>query len=184
MPNLTNLLPSDRVRALSGEYVLRVLTLLAGTVVVLALIHAALLLPSYVYLSEEVQTRTEHLADFSAALGSSEERLLSERSAAIEADAQALLQVAGLARTAPVLEELLKVAHPGVRITGFSLSPSLEGGEAKMSVTGVAVARDSLRRYYQSLSSLSFVSSADLPLSVYAAEAEIPFTIQLTGTLP
>lgn len=184
MSKLTNLLPSDRIRALSREYLFRVVTLVAVMVTVLALIHAALLAPSYLYLSEEVQTRSEHLEDFSAALGSSEEGALSERSAAVEAQAHILAQLIASPETVPVLEQMLTLPHAGVRITGLSITPSLEGAEAKMSVTGVASARDALRRYYQAVAALPFVASADLPLSVYAAEADIPFTIQLTGTLP
>ncbi len=184
MPKLTNLLPSDRVRALSREYALRVITLLAATITVLVLIHAALLMPSYIYLSEEVQTRQEHLNDFSTMFGSSEERAYGERAAALETKAQILLQLAGLPDATPVLEQLLALPHAGVRITGFSVTPSLEGGEAKLSVSGVAATRESLRRYYQSLAGLAFITSADLPLSVYASESDIPFTIALTGTLP
>lgn len=184
MPNLTNLLPEDRRRALAREYLLRLVALVGAAASVLVLIHAALLAPSYIYLSEEVTTRTEHLSDISALAGSSQEGALGERSAKVEADAQALSILVSLPAASPVIEDILALPRFGVSITGLSVTPSLEGGEAKMSVSGIASTRETLRRYYQALSALPFVASAHLPLSVYASEAEIPFTIALTGTLP
>ena len=184
MPNLTNLLPEDRRHSLSKEYWLRLLTVVALALSLLLVIHTVLLVPSVVYLSEEVETRSGHLADVRALFGSSEEQTLGARALDAEADAVVLSGLVALPEALPIVEAILGEPRTGVRISGLSITPSLEGGEAKMSVSGIASTRDALRRYHDALSKLPFVSSADLPLSVYAAEADLPFTIALTGILP
>jgi hypothetical protein len=52
-----------------------------------------------------------------------------------------------------------------------------------MEITGVADTREDLRGYDAALSALPYVSSVDLPISVYAKSSSIPFSISLTGSL-
>ncbi len=52
-----------------------------------------------------------------------------------------------------------------------------------MTVSGMAATRDALRQYATALGGLPYVSKADLPISAYAKDSDITFTITLTGTL-
>lgn len=183
MPSLTNLLPSDRARSLQGEYRLRLVTVIAVSIAVLVLIHGVLLVPSYMYAAGEVATRAKHLAELSALAAAGDERPLSEREAEVAAEATSLSSLLSSAGAADVVRDLLALPHAGVRVTGVSVSPALAGAPSTMTVTGVANTRESLKRYRDALADLPFVDKADLPLSVYAAEADLPFTISLSGNL-
>ncbi|HYD92995.1 MAG TPA: hypothetical protein VEB18_00865 [Candidatus Paceibacterota bacterium] len=182
MPNLTNLLPANRLRDLNREYMLRLITVAASVVFVVVVLHGILLLPSYFYLSEEVATRQKHLADLTLLPGAANERPVSERANELARKAGELSALLAQPKTTPVVRDFLALPHEGVRLTGFSVSPS-PSGESAMTITGIAASREALRRYHTALNNLSFVSSANLPLSVYAAESDIPFTITLTGVL-
>jgi len=145
------------------------------------IIHIALLFPSYVYLSEEVKTRVAHLEDIAASLSTSEGHRVEERRSALSQDAQALLSVATTPSASGVVRTLLSVPLQGVRIHSLALSLP-EKGEGQVRITGIAPTRESLRQYHGALSKLSSVRTAELPLSVYAAERDLPFFITLTGT--
>lgn len=182
MSELTNLLSHDRKEALARDYLFRVATLEVVAVGILILIHGVLLLPSYLYLSEEVKTRTAHLESLAASLEASEEREVGEQIAFLTEEAKRLLASIQVPRASSVARAVFGIARDGVRITGITISPP-ETGEGQMRVQGIAATRDSLRRYYQALSGLPFVSRADLPLSVYAEERDITFSITITGSL-
>lgn len=182
MPELTNLLSQDRIKALSRDYVFRLISLIGGVVVLLVLVHGILLFPSYLYLSEEVKTREAHLQSLTTSLEASEERAVGERIKALTEEANRLIAASSVPSTSSVLRALFEVPREGIRVTGVTLSPP-ESGEGQMRVRGIASTRDSLRRYYEAVSKLPFVSRADLPLSVYAEESDISFSITITGSL-
>ncbi len=182
MSELTNLLSKDRTRALRREYVLRVVTVAAFFASILVMINATLLLPSYIYLSEEVKTRTAHLQSLATAFASSEGQEMGTRLTALSERAKALDTLAKTPSGSLVLRSVLAVPHENIRITGFTLS-RVEGADSEMRIMGVSPTRETLRRFHQKLSELPFVSRADLPLSVYAQESDISFSIALSGTL-
>src|SRR5690606_9691024 len=112
-----------------------------------------------------------------ALLGSSEERSIAQRREQVEASARELSSVIASAEVTPALRAILSVPSEGVRVTGISAAPGASDADARMSVTGVASTREALRRYHSAVAALDFVKNADLPLSVYAAETELAFTI-------
>lgn len=182
MSELTNLLPIDKVRATSRDYFLRLATVALVAVAVLVLIHGALLAPTYLYLSEEVKTRQAHFEGLSASLASSEERAIHERLSSLAGQAEQLLATTNTPTATAAIREVLSLPRGGVAVTGITISP-VTGAEGQMRIMGIAPTRESLRKYSQALATLPFVSRADLPLSVYAAENDITFSIAITGTL-
>ena len=62
-------------------------------------------------------------------------------------------------------------------------TPPVRGNDGKMVLTGIASTRETLRTYVTTLSRLPYVSNAEVPISVYAKESLIPFTLTLTGSL-
>jgi hypothetical protein len=52
-----------------------------------------------------------------------------------------------------------------------------------MMITGSAATRTALQSFKEELASLPFVTSADLPISAFAKESDIPFSITVTGSL-
>lgn len=180
MRNLTNLLPKDRNRALRKLYFLRLtvvgVLLLAG----IGIVHGVLLLPSYLYVKDLAKERETLLAAVTQRLEGSEEQEIDARVKGLADDAAYLGRLGAAPKASAAVSAILELPRPGITLTGFSFAPSSEG-EARMHVSGVAMTRESLRAYEQALKAAAFISSADLPISAYAKERDIDFTIALTG---
>lgn len=178
---LTNLLPPDRQLAARREYLMRLASVACGLLTLLALALGAMMVPTYLYLSDRVALAHARLAELDAALASSGEGELSSRVSGIKADVARLATVYAAPSSAAAMRAVLLVPSEGIALGGITFSaPSPEG---RMTVTGTAATRESLRQYALALSALPFAKTADLPLSAYAKESEIPFTITLTGAL-
>ncbi len=179
--NQTNLLPESKTRALRAVYFMRLavvsVLLLAGV----AIVHGVLLLPSYLYVQQEVDVKKAELAQLATTLAGTEEQAVSARVTALQSDATHLLALAETPKASAAVRAIIGLPREGVRLTGFSFAPDPAG--ARMTVTGVATTRESLRRFEQTLSDQPYVASADLPISAYAKERDIAFTITLAGTL-
>lgn len=178
--NLTNLLPEERIRSLRRVYFMRLavigVLLLAGVTVV----HGVLLLPSYLYLRNQVGEREAALASLTNTLAGSEEKEISARVAALTVDSAHLARLSSVPKASAAIRAIAALPRSGIRLTGFSFSPK-EGGEPTMSVSGVATTREALRTFEQSLADEPYITSADLPISAYAKERDISFTISLVG---
>lgn len=180
MPDLTNLLPEDRLRSLRQIYFLRLavvsLIVLAGVIA----IHGVLLVPSYLFVEGQVRERTTALAEIEATLAGSEEKEVSARIASLSADALYLTRLSGVPKASTAVSSVVALPRPGIRLTGFSFAPVAEGG-ATMVVSGVATTREALRAYERVLSEQTYITSATLPISAYAKDSDISFAITLTG---
>lgn len=178
---LTNLLPNERIRAFRRDYFFRLGTIVAFVVAVAIGVHAALLTPSYLYLQETVSLARARLAELTNTLAASEEAEMQARLTRLKGDSERLLALSSSPSATGIIRTLLEVPHIGITITALSFkSPSPDG---RLTITGMAKTRESLRKFHLALSSLTFAKSAELPLSAYAKESDIPFTITLTGPL-
>ncbi len=142
-------------------------------------IHLVLMVPAYVVTNEEVSVREHTLRGLGEKLAGSEDKQVSVR---VNALTEKVTKLAGSARahtTSDALRAILLVPHPGVRITGLSFTPGVSG---KMILVGTATTRETLRSYVATLGTLPYVSNVDLPISAYAKESNIEFSIVLTGT--
>lgn len=180
---LTNLLPPERIRSLRQLYFFRLATVGMLVLVGVAGIHAVLLLPSYLFLQEQVKGREAVLASLTATLAGSEEREVSARVAKLTEDAAHLARLAEAPAASTAIAAILKLPRPGIGLRGFTFTRATEGKEPSMSVSGVASSREKLRAFEQSLAAQPYVTSTELPISAYAKESDIDFTITLTGSL-
>lgn len=180
--DLTNLLPHDRRRARSREYALRLLVVAAGFVSGLTIVAAALLIPTYMLLSSNVEVRQLELQKHAPALSTREEASLTERLAALTANASALESLSKGRSVSGTLRALLELPRPGITLTTFTYNPAEDKEPPTLLLSGIAATREALRNYQISLDDASFVKSAALPVSAYANDANIAFTITLTLT--
>jgi len=178
---LTDLLPADAARAVRRGYFLRLACVAIFALSLMLVAHALLLLPSYIYLRQEVAERTQHLAQTDQALASGDTDA-TDRLAAIRANAQYLSQLADAPTSSGAMRLVLSVPHAGIAISGFSYGMSEDGKTHSMRVTGTASTREALRNYDLALSSVPWASSVDLPISAYAQEQDISFVITVTGS--
>ncbi len=181
-PNLTNLLPENRLRALARGYVFRVVVVASVLLTLLGIVHALLLFPSYIYLHQKVRAHTAELADLNARAVATDQGAIEARIGAIEASAKQLTLGAKQPTASGAVRAVLAAPRAGIKITAVTYTPSPAKGIHRMTLAGVASTRDTLRTYVQTLSALPFIKAAELPISAYAKETAIDFTITLSGT--
>lgn len=181
---LSNLLPEFRKRSFRRQYFLRLGTVVLVALGCLVLLHGVLLLPTYLYARNEVARGTAELAALNASADTAGEVVLTERKKTLSTTAESLARLQESPTASAALRAALAVPRPGVILTGFTFTaPTAPNAPARMQLTGTAASRDALRQYAAALGTLPFVSSADLPISAYAKETDIDFTIALSGTL-
>ena len=181
MPNeLTNLLLLNRQQALSRDYIIRLGVVVAVLATTLTLSAAVLLAPTYVLLSGNAYAKKMELAKIESSLSSTDEVALSTRLASLSANAATLVALSDAPSASATLREALSLSRPGIVISGLSFTPSTDKNPGLMIISGLSATRDALRSYQLTLQGASFVHSAVLPVSAYAKDTSIPFTITVT----
>jgi hypothetical protein len=176
--SLTNLLPSERLASLASSYYLRLGTLVALLVAALVIINSILLTPTFIYLYGEIELRDAELAELSRERAASGYEDLAARVATLSMRASALLELETVPKGSDAIRAILDLSHTGITLSSFAFSPSRDGGS--MALIGTAATRESLRDFDSALGGLPFVKATNLPLSAYAKERDISFSITLT----
>ncbi len=181
LSSLTNLLPADRARVIKRLYFVRLATVSILMLSIVGGVTTLLLLPSYLYLHQEVLDRKGELDRITTRLAGSQESGTAARMTALKKDVEGLTTLSTTPAGTTAFVALLNVARPGIVIRGLTYTAPVNGGLARITLSGTAGTRESLRRYILALSNLPYVSKADLPISAYAQETDIDFTATLTG---
>ncbi len=176
----TNLLPIERQKALGREYIIRVFVVAIIFVTTLIAVAAVLLLPTYTLLTDNARMKKQHLANIESTFASTNEAVISARLAALSDNVSLLTSLAQLPSASGIIRSVLGVPRPGIVLLSFAYSPKSEGSVGTVQVSGTAKTRDALRSYQLALSGASFVKSADLPVSAYAKDSDIGFSITIT----
>lgn len=184
---LTNLLPPERQRRLAREYYLHLATVSVWSLVVIVAFGIAFLAPSFLYVEDEMRARQARIDSMNQNLAGTSGQSANTELASLSASAQYLTRLASTTTASAALRGVLGVPRNGIVLTGITYSlPVATTGHApsgSMTLTGTAATRESLRAYVAALSALPYVSNANLPISAYAKDANIPFSITLTGSL-
>ncbi len=182
-PNLINLLPKENVRQFRRTYFYRLATVATLAGIFVLFVNALFLFPSYLLTRNQVEIEVKTLAELNQKMNSSEGKGATQRIATLRESITQLEQLKNAPKGSALLRGILAVSHPGITLSSFIVAPPSAGVTGKVTFSGTAKDRDVLRMYTSELGKLSYVSTVDLPISVYAKETEIPFTITLTGTL-
>lgn len=177
---LTNLLPFVRQRVRVREYYYRLGVVSIGAGVVLIGVAGLLLLPTYVYLVGSAAEKANSLAHIQASLSSADDKSLSARLTALSNDAAALIALSKKPSVSGAMRTVLAVPRPGITLSSFAYTPGKTTNT--ILVTGTAVTRDALRGYQLALQDDPAITTATLPVSVYAKDTDIGFTITLILT--
>ncbi len=183
---LTNLISTRNRRMFRQEYFVRLATVTAWLLTFVVLAECVLLLPSYLFESQAVSAHTVELQQLSQKAATSQEQQVQSEVQALSREASYLQGLSTTPTASKALRAILAVPHPGIALSGFTYGPAQTANSntlKSMEITGVADTREDLRGYDAALSALTYVSSADLPISEYAKASSIPFTITLTGSL-
>ncbi len=177
---LTNLLPLERQHSLRRDYFLRLGVVILTTLVALLIASAVLLVPTYVFLAGSAREKEARLAHLDATLSSSDEVALSAQLTALSERVATLSALAGAPSISGIMRSVLIIPRPGIILSGFEYAPATDKSAATLAVSGRAATRDALRSYQLALQNSSLARSADLPVSAYAKDADIAFTITVT----
>lgn len=177
---LTNLLSSERQRALARNYFLRFGVVCIMFLIMLTFVSAVLLVPTYVYLAKSVSAKEAHLATIESAFSSASEKELSARLAALSSDVAILTALADAPSVSKIMSAVLAVSRPGITLSSFTYTPAEGKTPGTLIISGTAMTRDALRNYQLALQSAPFAVSATLPVSAYAEDTYIAFTITVT----
>jgi Tfp pilus assembly protein PilN len=185
MPHdLTNFLPADRIRSFNQGYFLRVGAVASVALAFLSAANLALLYPTYQYVEQGHAKRTEELALMRAALEDLKKDEITGRVTRLTEQAARVRSMLDRPAASALLRSVLSVPSPGVSLTGVSADlDATPAGNNKVRVSGTADSREALRQYHLALSALPNVANADLPLSAYASDTDISFSITLSGSL-
>ena len=177
---LTNLLPLSRKRTIVRDYHLRVGVVFVALFTVLVLAAGVLLLPTYVYLTGDVLGKEARLAAVKGTLASLDGLALSSRLAALSNDASVLLSFSNKSSASNVMRSVLGIPRSGIILSGFTYTPTGGSAASALVLSGTAATRDALRAYQLALQSAPFAKSVELPVSAYAKDANISFSITIT----
>lgn len=180
--DLTNLLPPHRKRFLAREYLFRLGVVVIWLFVVLALIHGLLLVPSYLYVHQQMGAREAQLVTLQTSQSGATEQELKTRVDTLQTRAKQLAALGTQPSASGAVRAVLAAPRPGIRIHGFTYAPAATATAHRMTINGTAATRESLRQYLQTLDALPYITTAELPISAYAEVKDIGFTITLTGS--
>ncbi|MBU6388429.1 hypothetical protein KGQ72_00925 [Patescibacteria group bacterium] len=178
--NRTDLLPPERRAALARDYLLRLSVVSVLFVTALLLVAMLLLVPTYVLLVGSQSAKEAHIATIESTLSSSNGTTLSARLTALSDNAATLSALAHLPSASAIIRSVLAIARPGVTLSGLAYTPPAGKNSGALALSGVAATRDALRSYQLALQGTPSILSADLPVSAYAKDSNIAFTITVT----
>ena len=183
MNELTNLLPHDRKKAFERVYLFRLLTVSMLMLSFIIISSGALLVPSYIYQHQHNALRGQEVERLNSMLNFSGDKEVASRVAALSMDTTYLLRLATTSSATGAVTAILAIPRTGITISGLSYTPAQRGNDGKMILNGNAATRAALHEFINALSKEPFITNADLPISAYAKERDIQFSVTLTGTL-
>lgn len=179
---LVNLLPPERKQELTRDYIFRVVVVVAALATVLTLSAAVLLIPTHVLLSGSMNAKKINLASIESTLSSVDEAAIEARLATLSNNTATLIALSNTSSVSTVIREVLAISRPGIALSGFTYSPPVSANKSPgtLAITGSSATRDALRSYQLALQEAPLILSAVLPVSAYAKDADISFTITIT----
>jgi len=174
-----NLLPESRAQLFVRDYIVRIGVVFVVFITVLIGVAAVLRVPAYVFLTSRVNDLQKDLMTMKSDSSDNNEDF-SIRLATLSANITRLSVVNPNPLASAIIRNILLVSHPGIAITGMNFTIAAVGKPSALIVSGTAATRAALRSYHSALQTTPTVRSAELPVSVYAKDTDIPFTITLT----
>ncbi len=181
--DVTNLLPPAFVRMLRRRYFGRLVVIVIVVVAFLLAAAAALLFPVHQYLLSKIATDQFLLKDATSNQVSAEDTAFEARLSALTQNTSRITALTSSFSLSSTLRNVLTVTHAGVTISALSVAAPGKG-PGQVTITGLAATRDALRSYQLAFEGAPFIAAANLPVSVYAKDKDISFTMTLLLTTP
>ena len=172
---MINLLPPQAKKNLTKEYWLRIFSVWALLVSGLCLILSALLLPTYILIHSQFNL----LAVEDQKNNEIEGKFRMAEASVIEANklAEVLSQSLTNSDFTSIIEAIHSVRTQDIQLTMINLA---QGDAHTVQVQGEAASRASLIQFKSALESSPLFESALIPLSDFARDTKLPFSVTIT----
>lgn len=181
---MANLLPSEYKKKNRMEYLLRLVVVALFAVTSLALSNLFLLIPSYVRALSQEGTAEARLARVES--GAKKDTALvpgeqdpSARLAKLNEKAELFLRAkkAGNISSTPTegIQEIIKLKPVSLKISSIAYDKAT--GREKFVISGVALRRDDLAQFVETLKKNASFTKVELPISSYVKSANINFSL-------
>ena len=144
------------------------------------LVATVLLVPTYVFLIGNANAKEAHLASMRAASSSPDDKAFSSRLTILSKETSILMALANAPSVSEIIRSVLEFSRPGITLSGLTYTPLTAKNPGTVAISGRALTRDALRNYQLALQSAPFARAVALPVSAYAKDADITFTITIT----
>lgn len=176
----TNLLPPERQRAFRRDYFIRLGVVVLELLTFLIIAATVLLLPAYLFLTKSANAENERLASIESSYASFGEATLTTQLTSLSNRVAVLTALSSSHSVSAIMNNVLAVSRPGIILSSFSYTSGTGKNPSTFAISGTAVTRDALRNYQLAIQVAPFARSANLPVSAYAKDADIAFTITIT----
>lgn len=173
-----SLLPEEYKKKMHMEYKIRLTIVGLVGLLVLVVISGVFIFPTYLRVSTE--------NNLSLMQKQAIERQITEQTGQNAGEdiksVKQNMNIASLDQRSVILaiDAVLKAQSKDIKLTNFSYTYNSKA--STLAINGISANRQSLQLFQKNLSSDSIFSSAELPLSNYAKDSDIPFSINLVGS--
>lgn len=172
-----NLLPEQRLASRQRDVAVRLGVVACVLVVALTVIGALLLIPTQLLLAQMLEVKQSELATLEANHTTSDQASVSGRLHTLLNNVAAVTALKNSSSMSGTLQKILAMPHAGITI--FNMSYTL-GTPPTLLISGTAATRDDLHNYQAAMQAASFIHTSSLPVSSYAKDVLVPFTITVT----
>ncbi len=182
--NLINLLPQEYARELRRNYLMRLGVLFILGLAAVVVVNAVLLVPSFLYVKQQIQTDMRSLDQFTHTYATEEEKQVNDELAALAQESSYLATLSNTPTASGTIRSILAVPHPGIVLTQFAFNAPTKSSASTLQIQGVASTREALSAYAAALRAVPFVKDDNLPISAYAQATNLSFTDTLVLSFP
>jgi hypothetical protein len=169
-----HLLPEKEKKILQREYISRLI--LIGLIFVLAslLVGSVFLFPSYLLSVRKLADANMNNQQVKSAIAAKTDSALTTFLATLKDNLNALVPISKTTNFSILAREITDKKESGIKINEFSQS------DQTLIINGVSSDRQSLLRFSHELQTIKDFSKVDLPISDFAKDKDINFSITLT----
>lgn len=191
---MTNLLPDSYKEKILKEYSHRRLIVSLIMLSLIGIISAIALFPSYVVVQKQLGEAKDRLGQIEAIAEENEINKHINRLREANDLASALEPPSAEVRYYVVTNSILENKNFGISIESMSFNiqqtssenegegqKGLEKKQVRISISGIAENRDALIEFEKSMKGISYIDRVELPVSNFAAQNDINFSMELFG---
>lgn len=176
-----NLLPEAEKVSILSEYRIRRGIVFFAFLFVVGLIALVSLFPSYLFSAAKVRDAQVNIVALEHSAIFTEEATLNSDLSVAKVKLAALTPAPNQSSVASLLDAIMKARTESIRLNGF-LFTRTPNSTTTISVSGIALDRESLSSFEDTLKSDPRWGEVDLPVSNFAKDTNDAFTLQLSGT--